>query len=477
MEKYTNSEFRTLPTADELRATMIASENSDVRNQLAGLFDDASFIELGAYTQRGFTDFIATEKSNEFESVICGYGAIDGKLAFAFAEDASRMGGVIDDRHAKKIADIYNLAIKNGAPIVGIFNSNGTDIFAGTSGLSAYGKIMKSVSNASGIIPQIALVTGKCLGLAAAIAAMFDFTVKVSDALLYVSSPALTGASEQDSIIAYSGDFSQCTGYVRGLLSFLPMNSDVGIIVESCTDNFNRMLGELDFAGDAHSIIATVADNSVAYFVSDDFAKSVTTAFVTVAGIRCGIIANSFSNNEGRIDASAARKISRFVNFCDSFSIPLVNIVDSMGLEIEKTNEMNFYAPELAKLAVAYANAEVPMITVIKGHAIGASFVLLGSKSLGADIVYATDDSEICALPADSGVAFAWDKYITLEKSRTELVEEWKTSVSSPSRAAASGEIDDIITTNELRARICSSLLMLCAKGQNAVIGCKVLPL
>ncbi len=478
MDKYTNPEFCALPTADELRASLVASESSDVRNQLAGLFDDASFIELSAYTQRGFSDFIATEKSNEFEGVICGYGAIDGKLTFAFAEDSSRMGGVIDERHAKKIADLYALAIKNGAPVVGIFNSNGTDIFAGTAGLAAYGKIMSTVSKASGVIPQIALVSGKCLGLAAAIAAMFDFTVKVSDASLYVSSPSLTGAEDaQDALIAYSGDIAQCLGYIRGLVSFLPMNADSGIIVESCTDNLNRMIGELDFAGDAHSIIATIADNGVAYMVNDEFANSVTTAFSTIAGIRCGVVVNSYSNNEGRIDACAARKISRFVNFCNSFSIPVVTIVDSLGVVIDKQNEMNFYAPELAKLACAYANADIPKVTVIKGHAIGASFVLLGSKALGADIVYATDDSEICALSAESGVAFAWDKYITLEKSRENLVEEWKATVSSPARAAASGEIDDIISTNELRARICTSLLMLCAKGQNAVIGCKVLPL
>ncbi len=478
LDKYTNTEFCALPTADELRTSLIAGEKSDVRSQISGLFDDASFIELGTYTQRGFTDFVATEKSNEFESVICGYGAIDGKLAFAFAEDASRMGGVIDERHAKKITYIYSLAIKNGAPVIGIFNSNGTDIFAGTSGLAAYGKIMSCVSRASGVVPQIALISGKCIGLAAAIAAMFDFNVKVSDASLYVSSPSLTGVEgAQDSIISYSGELSQCEGFVRGLVSFLPTNSDVGVVVESCSDNLNRMLGDLDFAGDAHSIIGTIADNGVAYIVNDDFAKSAVTAFSIVGGVRCGIIANSFANNEGRIDASAARKISRFVNFCNSFSIPVVTIVDSLGLEIEKTNEMNFYAPELAKLAFSYTNATVPMVTVIAGHAIGAAFVLLGSKALGADIVYATDSSEICALSADSGVAFAWDKYITLDKTRDALVSEWKSTVSSPARAAASGEIDDIISVNEMRARICSSLLMLCAKGQNALIGCKVLPL
>ena len=154
----------------------------------------------------------------------------------------------------------------------------------------------------------------------------------------------------------------------------------------------------------------------------------------------------------------------------------MVTLVDSLGLAIDSANE-DLFAPELSKLAFAYANSTCPKVTVILGHAIGAAFVLLGSKSLGADIVYALDDSEIGALPADSGVAFAWDKYITEEKTREELIAEWKENVSSPVAAASSGEIDDIINTNELRARICSALLMLSAKGSSSTRGRKVLPL
>ena len=479
MDKYTKPEICGLPTADELRASLAASESSAVRGQLADLFDVASFVEIGAYVKRGFSDFVATEKSNEFEGVICGYGAIDGKLAFAFAEDASRMGGVIDERHAKKIADLYALAVKNGAPVIGIFNSNGTDIFAGTAGLAAYGKIMASVSAASGVIPQIAYVAGKCIGLTSAIAAMFDFTVKADGAELYVSSPALTGVENaQNSLVAFSGAANQCAGYIRNLISVLPMNSDSGIIVESCTDNLNRMLGELDFAGDARSVIATVADNGVFYEVSAEFAPVAVTAFATIGGVRAAIVANSFANNEGRLDVASARKISRFVNFCNSFSIPVVTLVDSNGLVIDKDNEMNFFAPELAKLASVYACAGVPKITVIIGHAIGASFVVLGSKALGADVVYSLDSSEIGALKADSGVAFAWGSKITEEVSRDQLIKEWREQVSSPLVAATSGEIDDIINVNELRIRITSSLLMLCAKGTaNASARRKVLPL
>ena len=244
-----------------------------------------------------------------------------------------------------------------------------------------------------------------------------------------------------------------------------------------CTDNFNRKLGDLNFSGNALTAISVICDNGVFYELSRDFAPVASTVFTVIGGVKCGIVATSFNQNEGRITADAAKKIARFVNFCDSFSIPLVTLVDSYGLAIDANSEAHF-APDLGKLIFAYAISTNPKVTVILGHAIGASFVLLGSKALGADFVYAVDNSEIGALNADSGVAFAWDKYITEETTRESLIEEWKNSVSSPAHAAASGEIDDIINTNELRARICSALLMLSYKGKQSTIARrKVLPL
>ena len=479
LNKYTKPNFSSLPTAAQLRDELRACENSAARSQIAMIFDADTFIEIGAFTKRAHCDFLATEKTNEFEGVICGYGAIEGRLVFAFVEDASRMGGAIDDRHAKKIVDLYKMAIDNGAPVIGIFNSNGADIFEGTAGLAAYGKIMSAITRASGVIPQIAYVGGKCIGTSAAIASMFDVVVKKKDAALYVSSPNLTGEDgAQDAIVAYSGEEDACLGYVKALISYLPSNSSVGVQCdEICADNLNRKLGNLDFAGEALSAISVICDNGIFLDLNSAFAPSMTTVLTTVGGVKCGIVATSFNKNEGRIDASSARKAAKFVSLCDSFSIPVVTIVDSYGLVIDKENEAIF-APELAKLAMAYASSTCPKVTVICGHAIGASFVLLGSKSLGADIVYATEDSEIGALTAKSGVAFAWDKYISEENTRENLIAEWKTSVSSPVNAAASGEIDDIISISEMRARICSALLMLAAKGNySAASNRKVLPL
>ena len=474
-----NPTFCQLPTVAELRATLAASEGSNVMRQIASLFDKNTFIETAAYTKRGYSEFINTEKSSEFEGVICGYGAIDGKLVFLFAEDADRMGGAIDERHAKKICDLYKMAMDNGAPVIGIFNSNGMDVFEGTAGLAAYGRIMSAVTKASGVIPQIAFISGKCIGTCATIASMFDIVVKEKGATFYVSSPVLTDVDgAQDSVIAYTGDFDGCVGRIRNIISFLPSNSSIAThVAEVSTDDLNRKLGNIDFAGKAITAISNICDNDVYYELSADYANVVSTVFTAIGGIKCGIVATSYSVNQGRITADAAKKIAKFVNLCDSFSIPVVTLVDSLGLAIDEENEKGF-APALGHLAFSYAVSNNPKVTIILGHAIGASFVLLGSKALGADIVYSIDNAEIGALSATSGVAFAWDKYITEEKTRESLIEDWKISVSSPARAAESGEIDDIININELRARICSSLHMLAYKRAHSMVARrKVLPL
>ncbi len=479
MNKYSKPNFCGIPTATELRNSLVGATGETVKSQIQSIFDESTFVETSAYAKRGSSDFLLTEKDNEFESVITGYGAIEGKLAFAFFEDATRTGGVIDDRHAKKIVDLYRLAIDNGAPVIGVFNSSGTDIFEGTSGLAAYGKIISCVSRASGVIPQIAFIGGKCIGTSAAIASMFDIIVKDDNSFLYVNSPAFTGnEGAQDAVVSYNGNTGSCVSYIRSIISFLPSNSSLGVqYSDICTDNLNRKLGNLDFAGDALSCVSVIADNGVFYELSGSVDSIVTTALTTIGGVKCAVVATNYKNNEGKIDALGARKIAKFVNFADSFNIPIVTLVNSLGLSKEKNNEVIF-APELAKLAMAYASSTCPKITVIMGHAIGASFVLLGSKSLGADLVYATSDSEIGALTADSGVAFAWDKYIDEDTTRESLIENWKASLSSPAYAASSGEIDDIIDVNELRARICSALLMLCAKGNSSAIARrKILPL
>ena len=456
-----------LPSAEELKAALAAATATEARANLQSLFDNDTFVELGAFTKRKFCEYQGLEHDEEFEGVICGYGAMDGRLVYAFAQDGSRMKGALDENHAKKICDLYEMALKNGAPVIGIFDCAGADIFEGTAALAASGRIMRAVSAASGVIPQVALITGNCIGSFAAIAAMFDFVIKTKNANFYVTSPDFAGTAEsQAPVAAFSADDrSVAIMYARNLLNYLPDKAGEGITVEGTADNLNRMLGNRDFGGDANAAIAAIADNGIFFETAGDFAPVLTTAFATVGGVKCGFVGTSYTVNEGRLTASAARKAAKFVEFCDAFSIPLVTLVDSMGLAICDENENAPFSADLAKLAMAYARSVNPKVTVILGHAIGASFALLGSKALGADVAYALDDAEIGALSTEASVAFAWNNLINPDKTREELNAEWRKSLASPVAAASLGEIDDIVSANELRARICSALLMLSAKG------------
>lgn len=377
------------------------------------------------------------------------------------------MKGALDENHAKKICALYDLAIKNGAPVVGIFDCAGADIFEGAAALAAYGRIMKAVSTASGRIPQIALVNGNCIGSFAAIAAMFDFVVKTKKANFYVNSPEFVGtADSQAPLTSYAADdVAQAIVHIRTLMGYLPDRACGSISVEGTADGLNRMLGNLDFGGDVNAVIGAIADNGIFLEIGNDYAGVLTTAFATVGGIKCGFVGTSYVVDEGRITAAAARKAARFIDVCDAFSIPVITLVDSMGLASCEESENAPFAADLAKLAMAYAKSITPKITIILGHAIGASFAILGSKALGADIAYALDNAEIGALASEASVAFAWSNLINPDKSREELIDEWRKSLSSPVAAASLGEIDDIVSTNELRARICSALQMLAAKS------------
>ena len=456
-----------LPSAEELKATLVASGSSDARQNLHLLFDTDTFVELGVFTKRKFCEYQGLGHDEELEGVICGYGAIDGRLVYAFAQDSSRMKGAFDENHAKKICSLYELALKNGAPVVGLFDSAGADIFEGAAALAAYGRIMKAVSAASGVVPQIAIITGNCIGSFATIAAMFDFVVKTKNASLYVTSPEFVGdVNSQAPVTAFSADDrSLAIIYARNLLNYLPDKAGVGITVEGTADNLNRMLGNRDFGGDVNAAIAAIADNGIFFETSGDYAPVLTTAFATVGGVKCGFVGTSYMVEEGRLTADAARKAAKFIDICDAFSIPLITLVDSMGLALCDENEAAPFSSELAKLSMAYAKSVMPKITVILGHAIGASFALLGSKALGADVAYALDDAEIGALSTSASVAFAWNSLINPDKTREALEAEWRKSLASPVAAASLGEVDDIVSSNELRARICSALMMLAGKG------------
>lgn len=439
------------------------------RQSILSLLDEGTFAEIGAYVRR-------TPESEEFEGVLCGYGAIDSRLVFVFAQDFYRMKGAFDDAQAKKICALYDLAIQNGAPVIGIFNSAGAVISEGVDALGAYGKVMKAVSKASGVIPQIAYIDGICAGSAAVIASMFDIAVSVKDkSSVYVNPPSLldkkgAGSAEYASanglVSKVFASEAEALGGVRTLVNYLPQNNMEGTVTELLTDDLNRAV-DVSFVAngdyDMKNVIAAIADNGRYMELSENYAPEAVCAFATVGSTVCGIVANQPKENGGRLTPFAARKIAKFVSMCDSFSIPVVTLVDSEGVAVDEANENMPFAAELSKLAFAYSGAATAKVTVVLGKAYGSAFTLMGSKSIGADISFALDSAKISIMSPRSAVAFLCNERVA-KKSREEIEASWAAEHAAPVMAAVHGEIDDIIASAELRQRICASLSMLASK-------------
>ncbi len=474
-----NPPVRPLPSVEELREALAASEKSDARQTISALFDENTFVELGVYMKKSFSEYAQTGETNDFEGVICGYGAIDGQLVYAFAQDVSRMNGAMDDTHANKIVSLYKMAMHNAAPVIAIFNSAGADIYEGVSSLAAYGKILRAVADASGFIPQIAVVSGDCTGIAAPLAACFDFIVSVEGSSFYVRSPEFSGGNEANETVAaiVAKDTIAAVSEVRSLLSYIPANAEEGIRPGRCADSLNRLLGDQNFGQDLHNMLAALADNGIYKEIYKENAPTFMTAFTCIGGVHCAVCGNTAQDGTASLTAQEARKAARFISFCDAFSIPLITIVDTNGFAFCKKKENTSFVLSLSSLAFAYAKSQMPKISIIVGRAIGGAYTLLGSKALAADVAYALADTEIGALSADAAVAFAWNDRVTLDRSRESLEDEWRTSLASPVAAACRGEIDDIITVSEMRQRICSALLMLAAKGTASKKRHGILPL
>lgn len=435
-------------------------------SKMLSVFDAGTFVELGAYTKRYGT-------AEDYEGVVCGYGAVNGRLTFAFIQDSERTKGAFGARQAKKIADMYALAVKNGAPVIGVFDSAGAVVYDGAEALAAYGKLMKTVSDASGIIPQIAVVDGVCGGSSAVVASMFDFVVTVNDkSKLYVNSPFIVGADKGKSeyaaavgISAYSAQSEDdAISYLKGMLMLLPSNNADSAYVE-IADDLNRTIGASATGYNAAELVKELSDGGCFVRVYEKYTDNMIFGFAALGGIVSGIVASN-PEKKGILDIRSARAAAKLIAFCDSFGVPVLTLVDSEGLEVSGEAEDNAYASELARLAYAYTTAENAKVTVVLGKAYGAGFTLLGSKALGADMAYALPEACISVLSPEASVAFVWNSKVGVDgKSREELETEWKEKCASAAEAADAGEIDDIIEMSELRKRICSALQMLSAKA------------
>lgn len=472
-----------LKKAYELREELVSSQ-TDARNIIAGLFDEGTFVELGAYVRRSADEF---GKSNgDFEGVITGYGAIDSRLVFAFVQDFENEKGALTAAHAKKICNLYDMALKSRAPVVGVFNSAGAQIMEGVGALSGYGRIMKKASAAKGVIPQIAVVTGLCSGASSAIAGMFDFVIADKSAQIFVVPPFLmrgkfnekeSGTSEKayanGTVTCLTEDKQDAVAQTRRLLGYIPSNNTDGTVYALSNDEINRLSPGIDSTissgkYDMTAVIAAVADDGVFAELWGGYAPELLTGFVQLNSKVIGVVANQPSVKGGALSAAAARKAAKLIDFCNFFNIPLLTLVDTAGTDVTPLSENAPYCDALAALAGAYAAAGNAMVTVVLGKAYGSAFTLMGSKAIGADVAFAVDNAKISIMAPESAAEFVWEDQIKQAedpvKKRAELVSEWSDVMASPVASAREGDIDDIISCDEMRQRVAAAFEMLSFK-------------
>ncbi|MBQ3927663.1 MAG: hypothetical protein II710_03365 [Clostridia bacterium] len=432
------------------------------KQKICAWFDEGTFVELGA----------KIKKNDRQDSLICGYGSMNGKLAYAFLQDGDNQKGAFDDMGAAKLGRLYEMAVSNGAPVVGVFCSSGTVIYDGIKAMSAYGKWMKLVAKASGVVPQIAVIDGVCAASAAALAAMMDFTFfNKETGSLYVSSPFVLGdqtgtsaSCETNGQIAKSFDHREdLISYVRNFVSDLPSYAG-DTATDIPQDDINRKV-QTDGLSTVQ-LIEAIADDAAFMPLFEGYGETVVTGFARLGGSLAGIVANVGENQKGLLTPDAARKAAKFIRFCDAFGLPVVTLVNSEGVKADVACENAPFSSELARLAQSYASATCPLITVYVGNAFGPAYIVMGSEALGADVTYSLPDAKFGILSPEASVAFLKQDELNAGSSRDELIKEWTEQYASPEVAASMGGVDDIIDPGEIRQRIISAVYMTAEKGR-----------
>ena len=370
------------------------------------------FVEIGGLVTARATDFNLKPNETPSDGCITGYGVINGNLVYVYSQDASVLNGTIGEMHAKKITNLYDLAMKTGAPVIGLIESAGLRLQEATDALAAFGEIYLKQTMASGVIPQITAVFGTCGGGLGLFPTMTDFTfMEEKNAKLFVNAPnALDGnvitkcdsssakfQAEESGIVDVVADEATILEKVRELVSFLPANNeDDASFLEDCTDDLNRVNPEIaGCVGDTSVALSILADDNNFFEVKAGYAKNMVTGFLRLDGVTVGAVANrsEICDEEGKVaekldavlTAEGCEKAAEFVNFCDAFGIPVLTLTNVKGYEATLASEKAI-AKAAAKLTYAFANATVPKVNVVIGKALGTAYVVMNSKAIGADI-------------------------------------------------------------------------------------------
>ena len=466
------------------------------RNRIEAILDDNSFVEIGAGVKARATNFNIQEKDTLADGVITGYGVINGNLVYVYSQDATVMNGSIGEMHAKKITGLYDLAMKMGAPVIGLIDCAGLRLQEATDALNGFGEIYNKMSLASGVIPQITAVYGNCGGGLAVLTAISDFTfveekgklfVNTTNALdgTYASKPDTSSAKFQAEagVADFTGDEESLANGIRQLISFLPSNNE-DVAEAECQDDLNRVCNDLSAEiTDAALALSDIADDGLFMEVKEAYAKNMVTGFLKIDGVTIGAVANRtaiFDNNgekaeeyDAVLTVDGAAKAAEFVNFCNAFEIPVLTLTNVKGFEATVESEKHI-AKAAAKLTYAFANATVPKVNVIVGEAYGNAYVTMNSKSVGADMTYAWPTASIGMMDASLAAKIMYADEISASEDAAATVSakaaEYAQLQSSVESAAARGYVDTVINPEDTRKYVAAAFQMLYTKREERPI-------
>ena len=467
------------------------STTSKASQRIAALLDDNSFVEIGGLVTARATDFNLKPNETPSDGCITGYGVINGNLVYVYSQDASVLNGTIGEMHAKKITNLYDLAMNTGAPVIGLIESAGLRLQEATDALAAFGEIYLKQTMASGVIPQITAVFGTCGGGLGLFPTMTDFTfMEEKNAKLFVNAPnALDGnvitkcdsssakfQAEESGIVDVVADEATILEKVRELVSFLPANNeDDASFLEDCTDDLNRVNPEIaGCVGDTSVALSILADDNNFFEVKSGYAKNMVTGFLRLDGVTVGAVANrsEICDEEGKVaekldavlTADGCEKAAEFVNFCDAFGIPVLTLTNVKGYEATLASEKTI-AKAAAKLTYAFANATVPKVNVVIGKALGTAYVVMNSKAIGADITMAWPDAQIGAMDGKLAAKIMYDGQgadVINEKAA-----EYEALTLNVTSAAKRGYVDQIVNAADTRKYVIGAFEMLFTKSED----------
>lgn len=474
-----------------------AAGKMTARERILAFVDEGSFEEFDRFKKHRCTDFDMADQQFLGDGVVAGYGRVDGRVVLIFAQDFSVFGGSLSETNAEKICKVMDMAMKVGAPVIGLNDSGGARIQEGVASLGGYAEIFLRNTLASGVVPQISAILGPCAGGAVYSPAITDFNVMVKKtSYMFITGPDVIKAVTNEEVtkeelggamthnmksgVAHfaAEDETDCLAIIRELLSFIPSNNLESPPRRIPTDKPDRRDEKLNSLVpvnpnqpyDMHQVIKHLVDDRHFFEVHEHYARNIIVGFARFDGMPVGIVANQPGVLAGVLDIDASVKAARFVRFCDCFNIPLVTLVDVPGFMPGTEQEYGGIIRHGAKLLYAFAEATVPKVTVITRKAYGGAYDVMSSKHIRADVNFAWPTAEIAVMGAEGAVNILYRKEIASaenpEAKRAEIIAEYRDKFANPYIAAERGYIDEVIEPRHTRPKIINALKMLENKRQ-----------